>query len=335
MKRFSKRLAACLTAIVLIACSFAGCASEPVDDVFTVLWTSDPQWYSFKYQEIIAHQNEWVVENFEEQDIRYIAHTGDFVNLPHEQAEWTVMDEAYKLWDEAALPYGVLAGNHDVDGSDHSDYSNYFGEDRFNERSWYCDSYEDNFGHCDLMDIAGVPFVFVYLGYNEEYKDADYEWLNTVLDKYSDRIAILCFHDYLNAAGERTTSGNKFFQKNVLTHPNVRMVLCGHNYSADRKIDHIDDDGDGEADRTVYQLIANYQSTLKGGNGFMRFMEFDITNGTIHSTTYSPYIDRYGSDYETKNDTDEYGTRDDFTIPFDFSVPSAKPEGFEKGQVVE
>lgn len=51
------------------------------EDNFTLLWTSDPQWYSFAYPEILEHQNQWVVDNKERLDIRYVIHTGDFVEF--------------------------------------------------------------------------------------------------------------------------------------------------------------------------------------------------------------------------------------------------------------
>ncbi|MBR5134612.1 MAG: hypothetical protein IKV35_03325, partial [Clostridia bacterium] len=240
----------------------------PEDDNFTILWTTDPQWYSFAYPELIEHQNDWVVDNYAKYDMRYIVHTGDFVNYPNEHAQWKVMDKQYKKWDEAGLAYGVLAGNHDVDGSDHTTYSQYFGESRFNSKPWYGGSYENNFGHYDLMTIDGIEFIFVYMGYNSSYKQADYDWLNSVLAAYPNRIAMLAFHDYMQANGKRSPNGDLFFEKVVLKNPNVRMVMCGHNYNSTRKIDTIDDNGDGVADRTVYQIMANYQSTTNGGNGF-------------------------------------------------------------------
>lgn len=336
LKTISKRTWIILLAIVVIVASIGAVVTVKLtarDDVFTLLWTSDPQWYSFKYPEIIEHQNQWVADNFEEYDMRYILHTGDFVNLPHEHDEWAVMDEAYAVWDDAELPYGVLAGNHDVDGSDHTEFSEYFGAWRYEDNKWYGGDYDDNFGHYDLMKIEGVEFIFVYLGYNDTYSDDDMAWLNEVLAEHSDRIAFLCFHDYLTAAGRRSASGERFFNEVVLKNPNVRMVLCGHNYASLRITDDIDDDGDGVADRTVFQIIANYQSTPKGGNGFMRFMECDLENGTIANTTYSPYIDSYGSVYESKEPVDEYGTNDTFTIPFDFSQPTLPAGG--TGVVIE
>ncbi|MBE6763731.1 MAG: hypothetical protein E7553_05180 [Ruminococcaceae bacterium] len=305
------------------------------DAVYTLLWTSDPQWYSFKYFDIIEQQNQWVLDNLDTYDIRYTLHTGDFVNLPDSTEQWEFMSEQYVKWDEAGMPYGVLAGNHDVDGDDHSAFSRYFGEARYKDNEWYGESFEDNFGHYDLMTIGDTDYIFVYMGYGS-YTNTHYDWLNRVLGEHSDRIAILSFHEYLNAAGYRTKTGELLFQLVVLPNPNVRMVLCGHNYASARLVDRIDDNGDGEADRTLFQMIANYQSTTNGGNGFMRFMECDVENGTITHKTYSPYIDAFGSDYESDEPIDEYGTRDDFVIPFDFSKPVPKADGDPAvGEVVE
>ncbi len=338
-KSKSKKLLALILSLVIIITAAAGVLvwqfAATKDPVFTFLWTSDPQWYSFKYPEIIEHQNQWIAENYENHDIRYMFHTGDFVNLPHEHDEWAVMDESYKDLDACGIPYGVLPGNHDVDGDDHTEYSQYFGADRYKNNKWYGGDYKDNFGHYDLMKIGGVEFIFMYMGYNTENTSDDFEWMNEVLAEHSDRIAILCFHDYLKVSGQRSSNGDAFFENVVLQNPNVRLVLCGHNYLATRRADAIDDNGDGVADRTVFQMMANYQSTLNGGNGFMRFMECDLKNGTISSTTYSPYLDRFGSDLEDGRPFDEYGTIDEFTIPFDFSKPAERLEGSSIGVVIE
>jgi len=338
-KSMSKRMIAVIVAVAVIvvgvAAAFIIKVAAPADKVFTFLWTSDPQWYSFKYPEIIDHQNKWIAENYEEYDIRYMFHTGDFVNLPHEHDEWAVMDESYKDLDACGIPYGVLPGNHDVDGDDHTEYSQYFGAERYQDNKWYGGDYKDNFGHYDVMKIGGVKFIFVYMGYNKQNSEEDFTWMNEVLAEYSDHIAVLNFHDYLKVSGERSSNGNLFFENVVLKNPNVRLVLCGHNYLATRRADPIDDDGDGNADRTVFQMMANYQSTLQGGNGFMRFMECDIENGTIYSRTYSPYLDRYGSDYEDGSAFDEYGTIDEFTVPFDFSEPLPKADPDTVGSVIE
>lgn len=304
------------------------------EDNYTILWTSDPQWYSFAYQEILIDQNEWVIENFDRLNMKYIIHTGDFVDLPHNRDQWGFVTEQYKKWDDAGLPYGVLAGNHDVDGTDYTEFGEYFGTARFENNAWYGESYENNRGHYDLMTIDGTDFIFVYLGYGD-HAEADYKWINGVLEKHADRIAFISFHEYLYANGTRTDIGNEIFDKVVLKNPNVRMVMCGHNYNATRLVEDIDDNGDGIADRTVYQIMANYQNLENGGNGYMRFLEFDKKDGTVAFRTYSPYLNDFNA-YENRGDEmDEYGYRDEFTIPFDFTAPKAKEESDpEKGTVI-
>ncbi len=340
MKTWIKRITSwtLVLALLLSVCPLSALAATiyPIEaENFTVLWTTDPQWHAFRSPEIVEAQNKWVADNYARMNMRYIVHTGDFVDNPHAHDQWAIMDSAYKIWDDAGLHYGVLAGNHDVDGSDHTEYSQYFGAHRFNTKPWYGESYEDNFGHYDLMTMDGVDYIFVYMGYNSSYSDAVYDWLNYVLAKYPNRIAMLGFHEYLYANGQRSPNGEAFFQRVVLKNPNVRMVMCGHNYNSTRKVDDIDDNGDGKADRTVYQIMANYQNTTNGGNGFMRFMEFDYSEGTIIHRTYSGVTENFGSDYEDGKAFDEYGTRDDFVTPFDFSAPTAKKAGDpEYGTVV-
>lgn len=40
-------------------------------------------------------------------------------------------------------------------------------------------------------------------------------------------------------------------------------VLCGHYHDSETLIDEMDDDGDGIADRKVYQMLADYQDDQK------------------------------------------------------------------------
>ncbi len=304
----------------------SGPANEETDDTFVIGWVSDPQWYSFKYFDVLTAQNDWIVENFEALDMRYIVHTGDFVDLPHETKQWESVDPEYRKWDEAGIPYGVLAGNHDVDGRDITEFQQYFGAHRYEENPWYGESYDNNRGHYDLMTMGGVDFIFVYMGFGDHTAE-DIAWMNRVLVEHSDRIAVLAFHEYLVESGERSEIGNRLFDEIVLKNPNVRMVLCGHNYNATRRVDEIDDNGDGIADRTVYQMMANYQNLTHGGDGYFRIMTCDVKAGTIASVTYSPYLDEYNAYLNSDSVRDEYGYQDEFTIPFDFSAPQPRAEG--------
>ncbi|MBQ5837618.1 MAG: hypothetical protein IIW39_02990 [Clostridia bacterium] len=326
----ARKIFAVLSALILLVGVYSPVAASdgitPADgSEFTILWTTDPQWYSFKYNEILIDQNDWVVENYDRMNMQYIIHTGDFVDLPHNKDQWSFIDSQYKKWDDAGLAYGVLAGNHDVDGTDYTEFKQYFGTHRFSGKEWYGESYDGNRGHYDLMTLGGVDFIFVYLGYGA-HTESDYEWMNGVLSQHGDRIAFLMFHEYLNADGTRTAVGDNIFNNVVLKNPNVRMVLCGHNYNSARLVEYVDDNGDGKDDRTVYQLMANYQNTPNGGNGYMRFLEFDVDGGKIIQRTYSPYLNKFNMFENRGDESDEFGYRDEFTLPFDFSAPLPKNE---------
>lgn len=290
------------------------------DNTFTIVWQSDPQWYSFKYFDILPQINEWVIDNRERLDIKYVVHTGDFVDLPNKQEQWEVMTKAYDIWDKAGLPWGCLPGNHDTTWSkDWSEYSKYFGKSRFEGNPWYGGDYKDNLGHYDLMTLGGVDFIFLYIG-GIEFSQEDYDWMNGVLQTYSSRFAVLVTHEYLNVSGGRTSSGAKLYKYVVNPNPNIQLVFCGDNYNSVRRVDKMDDDGDGVADRTVFQMMANYQDLTNGGNGYMRFLEFDTQAGTIAARTYSPYLQDFNAYDNDDGNKDEYGYQDEFTIPVDFSA---------------
>ena len=50
----------------------------------------------------------------------------------------------------------------------------------------------------------------------------------------------------------------------------------------------------------VFQIGSNYQQLKNGGNGFMRLMIFSGKDKTIRIQTYSPFLDRYKTDFKNE-----------------------------------
>lgn len=132
-----KRFLLAPTLIILLLLGI-GQVSTPIayaigDKPFTFVWMSDTQYYSQHYPYIYDSMTEWIVENERNQSIKYAIHTGDIVDHMTNEFEWVQADLAMKKLDQAKIPYGVLAGNHDVGHSklDYSTYSRYFGDARF------------------------------------------------------------------------------------------------------------------------------------------------------------------------------------------------------------
>ena len=249
-----------------------------------------------------------IVDNAQEWKIRYVLHTGDIVDDVDMVGQWKNADEAMQIFDEAGMPYGVLGGNHDVyaGAEGYGNYWKYFGEDRFADQETYGGSYQNNLGHYDLLTENGQDLIILYMSwdiYTEEI-----EWMNQVLQQYSDRKAIIALHRYTNVkeADSLLDYTGKLLQDQVVAqNPNVIAVLNGHYHGASIQTDCFDDNGDGIKERTVYQICTDYQSDPEGGSEYIKFLYFDLKNDKIYLNSYSPYRDDFNY-YDTPK-LDNYG----------------------------
>ncbi|MWV43273.1 metallophosphoesterase [Paenibacillus sp. HJL G12] len=280
-------------------------SQDPYD--FSFIWMSDTQYYSQSYPQIYQKIVNWVVEQKEKMNIKYVIHTGDVVDKSYQEYQWQEADKDMKVLENANIPYGVLAGNHDVDhqNNDYTKFKEYFGEDRFKNNQVFGGSYDDNRGHYDLVSSNGNDFVIVYMGWGLGDKEID--WMNEIVAKYPERKAILCLHEYLLVSNNRAPIADQIFDKVIKPNKNVIAALSGHYHDAELKVDQLDDNGDGIPDRNVYQMLADYQGAPEGGLGYIRLMQFDMKNNKLHIKTYSPYLDDYNFyDPQTEAGKDEF-----------------------------
>ena len=288
---------------------------------FSFVWFTDTQYYSESYPHIYESQVKWMVEQADNLNLKYIFHTGDLVDKHYDMKQWVVADRNMKILDDAGIPYGVLAGNHDVGHKeiDYTNYYDYFGDHRFEDRPYFGGSYLNNRGHYDLISAEGNDFIMIYMGWGVD--EDGIKWMNDVLEKYPNRKAILNFHEYLLASGSRSPIADKIYEEVVKPNKNVFAVLSGHYHNAQTLVDEIDDNGDGETDRVVYQMLADYQAGPEGGQGFLRILTFDPETNTMDVKTYSPYLDKFNF-YDPK----EFPGKDEFVVDFDLTPQLKKVE---------
>ena len=271
--------------------------AAPEDYDFSFAWITDTQYYSEQYMWHFESMNNYIVDMVEELKIKYVIHTGDIVDDWDMIYEWENADSAMSIFDETGMPYGVLGGNHDVAAGlgDNENYFTYFGEDRFADQETYGGSYMNNLGHYDLISENGQDFVIVYMSWNIYQEEID--WMNSVLERYSDRKAILCFHPYTNVKesddGLLDYYGVMIQEQVVEKNPNVFAVLNGHYHGSSYQTVTFDDDGDGVNERIVYQICTDYQSGFEGGTGYIKFLYFDLDNDKVYINSYSPSINDY------------------------------------------
>ena len=262
----------------------------------TVAWLTDTQHYANyaakDLPNIFPVMTAFLRDKAEEMNLVYVVHTGDLVHVNDSQENWTVAREAMDLLD--GIPTGVLAGNHDMDPAKggYKNYGKYFGEKQYNQQSCYGESFENNRGHYDLVTVSGRNYIFVYMSHAPDKKAI--RFLQNSFQKYPDRVGILCVHDFITTEGTLSQAGEQLREQVVAKCPNVYMVLCGHRYGLYTLEDGFDDDGDGVKERTVYEIMMNYQAAGKeGGGGYLRLMQFDEENHEIRCVNYSPYLDDY------------------------------------------
>jgi hypothetical protein len=299
-------------AILLLFVSITAFSESPDTDAafsYTIAWISDTQNYATKYnKDIFFAMTDYLAQNRERLRIEYIPHTGDVVGQSNIPDQYMIAKAAMDAI--ADIPGGILAGNHDSNTSKNLQYfSEYFGVDQYRGKPWFGEwAMKDNAAHYDLVTMGSTDFVFVYLSY--EFTDSSgISYANRIFKSYPNRVGVLCVHDYLHYNSKLSGTGKRLQESIVAVNPNVYMVLCGHNNNEDNLIAEFDDDGDGAADRTVYQLIANYQyikDSENGGDGYIRFLEINEDAGTIRFYTYSPWNGKtraIPNDAKTQTDT--------------------------------
>lgn len=276
-------------------------------DEYTFAWMSDTQMYSRAYPEIFTAMTSWLAVNAQSMNIKFLVHTGDLVHVCESAQEWQNANAAMSLLD-GRLPYSVIPGNHDLAriGDPAATFLRYYGGSRWGSSSrmqWF----EGGTGNMRVIDAGTREYLFLSLGYNPSAEAI--QWANDRLAEYPELTAILATHNYMRADGGLSDTGRQLYEQIVVPNPNVRLVLCGHNHEAAMLTADLDDDGDGRPDRTVYQLLADYQAAENGGGGYLRLLTVDEEARQLRVRTYSPWLDDY--DYY---DAEEFPGKDRFEI---------------------
>lgn len=255
----------------------------------SIVWLTDTQHYYGSRAEIFHSMCDWILASRESLDIRFVFHSGDIVSASRSETQWESAASAMgKL--HGKIPYLAAAGNHDL-GSKYN-FDNYYAHiDGAQDPQLSGDVYKDGQCRYTLFSAEGRDYIFLSIGFTRSGPDEEMAaWINEVLRAHAQRSAILLTHSYLHADGKRlTTQGTGIYRNIVEPNSNVWLVLSGHCRRPSRTVHEIDDDGDGEAERKVYAVMANYQDAPQGGSGYLRILHF--AEELVHFNTYSPYLD--------------------------------------------
>ncbi|MFI7230312.1 metallophosphoesterase [Nonomuraea angiospora] len=305
----------------------------------------------------------WIKDNKDQRKISYVAHTGDIIEnnirKPADEAtqqqvvgEMEVSSKQQKVLDDAGIPNGVIAGNHDnqsgTENGPEAIYNKYYGPGRYQGASqgWQHAEYGgpwkegDNQNHYDLFSAGGLDFVVVGLSYGVTREEA--EWADSVFKKFPNRNGILLSHDYLvpstnpdgRGAGFAAPDGSMLYKTVVEKNPNVFLILAGHEHGVGTNVKpKVGQVGNGvvelladyqfytvSADRLGLTAIGGYnpQDQLQFGASFFRMLQFNVKRAELSVDTYSPLLNEFGAnEYDPLRRYN--GLEDNMVLPVDLT----------------
>lgn len=294
------------------------CPKKYVSVSDTVVWITDTQYYS-KFDDlhnVYERLLQYSVDLFNEQKAGYLIHTGDIVDTPGSGAdalnEWKFADEIHKILDNAGMPNGIIAGNHDTANypPDLTNFKRHFSASRFENNLWYGGNLDNNACHYDLITISDTDYLFLYLSNGVEAEARTLAWANAVCQAYADRTVIICVHPYISGLGQYMENNDnptsytdsratEIMEYIIKPNSNVAAIFCGHDHGAQ----HLQRDlGNG---RYIWEILSDYQFAETGtdpqhvlngmtcdGEGYLRLITFG-QDGAMDQTTYSPIHDDY------------------------------------------
>lgn len=351
--RSCRPIAAAVTALGLaaglaaVAPAASAAPTEPADDLasrFTLAVLPDTQFYS-RYSadqfmprydsDPFVTQTRWLAEHADDLRIPFTLHLGDIVDRANVDNEWVAADRAMQVMDDAAAPYSILPGNHDVLNSgvrdDELDIANepfprWFGPDRAAGLSTFQGSDPLGMSQFHIFEAEGQRFMSLAIAWNAS--DATLAWAQSVLDAHPEVPVILTSHALINVAPDQTSpvetgDSQRMWDRLIRSNDQIFMTLNGHFHGATRLVKQNDFGND------VHQVLMDYQMAYEGGNGYLGLFEFDLTNNTLSLETGSPWVVAKPQDSLTSYDQPLLeGEHQRFSVPFDFAERFA---GFAPG----
>jgi len=298
----------------------AGAPPLPAEGSFTIAVLPDTQKYCVNNPEGFLAQTRWLVENRESRRIAAVLHLGDITdnNIPK---QWEIARQAMSQLD-GELPYFFVPGNHDYGNNGRADertslLDEYFPRSKYEKLPTFGGTYDKEpasmLNSYHLFSAGGRDFVVICLEFGPR-KDV-VRWANEVAARHAKREAILITHVYMfhddtrydwaqhgekqswsphsksyplaKNSGDDVMDGEELWQNLVSKHENFILTLNGH----------VLQDGLGRlttatpGGRDVHQMLVNFQMKPKGGDGWLRLMEF-TPERKVEIYDYSPTLDQ-------------------------------------------
>jgi len=261
----------------------------------------------------------WFAEHLAAQRIVFVSHVGDIVDRNNPR-QWRVARQNMDRF-HGKVPYGITVGNHDLSGrtGDSSLFQQVFGADRYKNMPWYGGTYAgrpehtprvsgNNANSFQLFTAGGMDFVIVHVECNAP--DDVLAWVDAVLQKHRDRMAVITTHMYLGPIpkpasrkewltvpqgrmqwkkvhGDRGNTPQQLWEKCFSKHANLFLVLAGDQSG----VIALRQESRGEHGNVVHEVMQDYPRNADNSD-WLRLFRFHPERKEIRVFTYSPAQDR-------------------------------------------
>ncbi|MBE7501047.1 MAG: metallophosphoesterase [Verrucomicrobiales bacterium] len=287
----------------------------PARAPFTLAILPDTQYYAASryggLPEMFTSQTRWIVEHRDEFNIVFVLHEGDATEY-NTYPEWLRVKESLDVL-EGEVPYALAVGNHDglTWRSQTALLNIIFPVAEAMKQPTFGRTFEGQRDNCyHRFQAGGLDWLLLVLEFGPRNKVLD--WANQVVSGFPDHRVIVLTHAHV--ADDDTLIGSKpdhvgapshygaendgpdVWEKFLRRHRNIAFVFNGHvgGDGQGRLV------GVGDHGNRVYQMLCNYQSYPRGGDGYMRLIEFHPDEDRLEAWSYSPYTGRRLRDFQNE-----------------------------------
>ncbi|WP_054024431.1 LamG-like jellyroll fold domain-containing protein [Bacillus sp. FJAT-28004] len=285
-------------------------------DTYTFAIIPDPQYVVQSKPEILEKQLQFIADNYQSKNIAMTVNVGDTTQSSTAK-EWASADKAFKIFDNAKVPYIVTRGNHDLNGTGYVDT---MGPKRFAGTEHFKGASPSGLSTYSIITAGSYQYMFLAVDSvgNNSSNTAERNWAKMVLNENPKIPTVIFSHNIMtiddNGQVSEGGQGGLFWRDLVENYDQVFMMVGGHISGAGLNVKK---KANG---KEVLQVLTDYQSDIAGGNGWTSFFEFDEKSKEIRVKTFSPYVDSIPVDERSYLDTKFLtGPGDMYTIPFNFS----------------
>ena len=219
-----------------------------LDYAYSFAVVGDTQFLCQKYPDKMLSLYDWIVDNKDQKKIAQVIGLGDITegvwDVSNSDVEWTTALNAISKLD-GVIPYSLVRGNHDQAAF----FERYFANENYMSQFDGFMNEGDLANSYKLFTIGSTKYMLLTLDYGAS--DDVLLWANDLVAKHPDHKVIVTTHAYLYNDGTTLSMGDtalpsdhsdadssplkiyndgqQIWEKFVSKHPNILLVLSGHD----------------------------------------------------------------------------------------------------------